>query len=83
MRCYQKIQELELCTAGIVTIIMQIPHCGCVIMYDFAGQAEYYSSHAAICKNPMTSHGYLIIVVFNQNKDINDCVQFWQLINCL
>ena len=61
---------------------MQVPNCGRVIMYDFAGQAEYYSSHAAICENLMTSQGFLIIVLFNLSKDLKECVQelrFWQL----
>ena len=57
---------------------MEVPDCGHVIMYDFAGQAEYYSSHAALCENLMTSQGCLIIVVFNLSKAINECVQEFQ-----
>ena len=57
---------------------MEVPDCGHVIMYDFAGQAKYYSSHAALCENLMTSQGCLIIVVFNLSKAINECVQEFQ-----
>ena len=82
MRQYQKVSDVNLCTAGIVSIDTQIPGCGRVIMYDFAGQAEYYSSHAALCENLMTSQGCLVIIVFNLSKALNECVkelQFWQL----
>ena len=82
MRQHKIVSDVELCTVGIVSINMQIPNCGRVIMYDFAGQAEYYSSHAALCENLMTSQGCLIIVLFNLSKDLSECVQevqFWQL----
>ena len=82
IRRYKKVSNVELYTAGIVSTDLQIPNCGRVIIYDFAGQAEYYSSHAALCENLMTSQGCLITVVFNLSKDIDDCVQelqFWKL----
>ena len=82
MRQYRKVSDVNLCTAGIVSIDTQISGCGRVIMYDFAGQAEYYSSHAALCENLMTSQGCLVIIVFNLSKALNECVQelhFWQL----
>ena len=82
MRQYRKVSDVNLCTAGIVSIDTEVPGCGRVIMYDFAGQAEYYSSHAALCENLMTSKGCLVIIVFNISKALNECVQelqFWQL----
>ena len=51
MRQYRRVSDVNLCTAGIVSMDTRIPGCGRVIMYDFAGQAEYYSSHAALCEN--------------------------------
>lgn len=82
MRQYRKVSDVNLFTAGIVSIDTQIPGCGRVIMYDFAGQGEYYSSHAALCENLMTSQGCLVIIVFNLSKALNECIQelqFWQL----
>ena len=82
MRQYRNVSGVNLCTAGIVSIDTQVPGCGRVIMYDFAGQAEYYSSHAALCENLMTSKGCLVMIVFNLSKALNECVQelhFWQL----
>ena len=82
MRLYQKVSDVNLCTAGIVSMDTRIPDCGRVIIYDFAGQAEYYSSHAALCENLMTSKGCLVIIVFNLSKALNECVQelqFWQI----
>ena len=75
------VSGVELHTAGIISTDIQTPNCGHVMMYDFAGQAEYHSSHAAIYENPMTTDGCLIIVVFNLSKVLNECVQelrFWQ-----
>jgi ankyrin repeat protein len=82
MRQYRKVSDVNLCTAGIVSTDIQVPGCGRVIMYDFAGQAEYYSSHAALCENLMTSQGCLVIIVFNLSKALNECIHelhFWQL----
>jgi hypothetical protein len=82
MRQYRKVSDVNLCTAGIVLIDIQVLDCGRVIMYDFAGQAEYYSSHAALCENLMTSQGCLVIIVFNLSKALNECIHelhFWQL----
>ena len=82
IRHYQMVSGVELCTAGITSTDIQIPNCGRVIMYDFAGQAEYYSSHAAICESLITTEDCLIIVVFNLSKSLSECVQelqFWQL----
>ena len=82
IRYYQMVSGVELCTAGITSTDIQIPNCGRVIMYDFAGQAEYYSSHAAICESLITTEDCLIIVVFNLSKSLSECVQelqFWQL----
>ena len=82
MRQYRKVSDVNLYTAGIISIDIQVPGCGRVIMYDFAGQAEYYSSHAALCENLMTSQGCLVMIVFNLSKVLNECVQelhFWQL----
>lgn len=35
-------------TAGIIPSIHPSKYCGRVLFYDFAGDREYYSSHAAI-----------------------------------
>ena len=43
--------SVPLHTAGIVPSIYTSKHYGRVLFYDFAGDAEYYSSHAAIIEN--------------------------------
>ena len=42
-------------TAGIIPSIHSSKHYGRVLFYDFAGDAEYYSSHAAILENLASS----------------------------
>ena len=57
-------------TTGIVPSIYDTDKYGRVIFYDFAGDREYYSSHAAILENIDTSEGVnLYLVVCDLNKD--------------
>ena len=69
-------------TAGIVPSIHTSKHYGRVLFYDFAGDAEYYSSHAAILENlACTSKGdnIFIIVVDLRNKShkISCLINYW------
>ena len=76
-----KVTEVESHTAGIIPIPIQTPSHGQIIMYDFAGQAEYYSSHAALCENVMIDSGSLILVVFDLSKSKKECIQelkYWK-----
>ena len=54
---FKKVSEssVPLHTAGIVPSIYTSKHYGRVLFYDFAGDAEYYSSHAAILENLASS----------------------------
>ena len=44
-------------TAGIIPSIHTSKHLGRVLFYDFAGDQEYYSSHAAILEKLASSKG--------------------------
>ena len=54
---FKRVSEssVPLHTAGIVPSIHTSKHFGRVLFYDFAGDAEYYSSHAAILENLASS----------------------------
>ena len=53
------------CTAGIIPTNLQ--HCtlGSVILHDFAGHSEYYSSHSAVIENLLQGSGGVFLIVVN------------------
>ena len=63
--------DIPLHTAGIVPSIHQSKDAGRLLYYDFAGDGEYYSSHAAILE--MVSHSTVgtnvYLIVTNLTKD--------------
>ena len=74
--------SVPLHTAGIVPSIHTSKHYGRVLFYDFAGDAEYYSSHAAILENlACTSKGdNIFIIVVDLREDgynISCLLNYW------
>ena len=81
---FGKVSELSvpLHTAGIVPSIYVSKHYGRVLFYDFAGDPEYYSSHAAILENIASSRkGYnIFIIVVDFREDIptiRNSLHYW------
>ena len=68
-------------TAGIIPSIHTSKHCGRVLFYDFAGDPEYYSSHAAILENLASSKGdNIFVIVIDLREDIltvRNTLQYW------
>ena len=69
-------------TAGIVPTMHTSKQSGRVLFFDFAGDSEYYSSHAAILENlASTKTGdNLFIIVVNLEKDldfITNSLHYW------
>ena len=68
-------------TAGIVPSIHTSKHYGRVLFYDFAGDPEYYSSHAAILEHLASSKGdNIFIVVVDLREDVltvRNTLQYW------
>ena len=69
-------------TAGIVPSIHTSKHYGRVLFYDFAGDAEYYSSHAAILENfACTGKGdniFIIVVDLREDSHKISCLlNYW------
>ena len=71
---FSKVSEssVPLHTAGIVPSIHTSKHYGRVLFYDFAGDPEYYSSHAAILENLASSDkgDNIFIIVVDLRVDI-------------
>ena len=68
-------------TAGIVPSIYQSKHYGRVIFYDFAGDPEYYSSHAAVLENLVSREGDNVIIIVvdlrADNARIRHTLYYW------
>ena len=68
-------------TTGIIPSIHTSKHHGRVLFYDFAGDPEYYSSHAAILENLASSKGdNIFIIVVNLKDDIlavRNTLHYW------
>ena len=74
------ISNVQSQTAGIIPREFHSKNFGSVVIYDFAGQSQYYSSHSAIVENAVLSSAPLFVVVVNLN-DIHDLISerlsFW------
>ena len=69
-------------TAGIIPSIHSSKHYGRVLFYDFAGDAEYYSSHAAILENLASSRKgdnvfILVIDLREEMAEIKKIFHYW------
>jgi len=78
---------VELRTAGIIPLNVESRRLGQIVMYDMAGHYQYYSSHAALLKNLVSSSAsmFLVVVRLNQSKgEIVRQLQYWNsfIANC-
>ena len=69
-------------TPGIIPTVYLNKHYGRVLLYDFAGDPEYYSSHAAILENLVSSKSgnNLMIIVVDLRGDeeaIEEILHYW------
>ena len=53
------------CTAGIIPYKLQHRTLGKIILHDFAGHSEYYSSHSAVIENLLQGSGGVFLIVVN------------------
>ena len=81
---FGKVSEssVPLHTAGIVPSIYVSKRYGRVLFYDFAGDPEYYSSHAAILENIASSRkgDNIFIIVVDLREDIptiRNSLHYW------
>ena len=74
------VSDVEEKTAGIVPCQFTSKKYGRVTFYDFAGQQEYYASHAALLQNSISSSAPLFIIVVNlcdSEEDIKQKLVYW------
>ena len=77
VECVADVQRL---TAGIVPHHIQSEQLGNFVVYDFAGQQEYYSSHAAVLEQVMRRSAamFICVVDLNESKEkICESLHYW------
>ena len=68
---YKHVQGVQRRTAGIIPIPFRSKHFGNAVLYDFAGQHEYYSSHAAVLENLVLPTPPAFVVVVDMSEPID------------
>ena len=74
------VSDVEQKTAGIVPCQFISRKYGHVTFYDFAGQQEYYASHATLLQNSISFSAPLFIIVVNlcdSEEDLKQKLVYW------
>ena len=74
------VANVERYTAGIVPHHIQSEQLGNFVVYDFAGQQEYYSSHAAVLEQVMRRSAAMFVCLIDlrkSNESICQSVHYW------
>ena len=77
---FQKVKGVRQQTAGIDSFSFSSSDFGYVVIYDFAGQREFYTSHAAFLQNSSSYVPGIFILVTNIAEcedNICQCLQYW------
>ena len=77
-----RVTDVECLTAGIIPLHVEskVNKVGNMVIYDFAGQQEYYSSHAAVLECIMRNSAaiFVCIVDLSQCMDkISESIHYW------
>ena len=77
-----RVTDVECLTAGIIPLHVEskVNKVGNMVIYDFAGQQEYYSSHAAVLESIMRNSAaiFVCIVDLSQCMDkISESIHYW------
>ena len=62
---FRNVKGVVPCTAGIIPTKLQHRELGNIILHDFAGHSEYYSSHSAVIENLLQGSGGVFLIVVN------------------
>ena len=74
------VTDVKLYTAGIIPHQIQSEQFGNYVIYDFAGQQEYYSSHDAVLEQVMRSSAAIFVCVVDLSKTdekICESLHYW------
>ena len=64
-----KVSDVDEKTAGVIPHEFESKMCGRITLYDFAGQREFYGSHAALLCNAIQSSPPIFVLVVKVNEE--------------
>ena len=73
-RKYLRVPEVMPNTAGINPVQVLSERSGPMILYDFAGHQEFYSSHAALLENLEASKGTVLLIIIDLTKKDSELI---------
>ena len=62
---FRNVKGVKPFTAGIIPVKLKHKTLGNIILHDFAGHSEYYSSHSAVIENLLQGSGGVFLIVVN------------------
>ena len=75
---FRTVKGVELCTAGIIPTKLQHKELGNIILHDFAGHSEYYTSHTAVIENLLQGSAAVFVVLVNiMEEEATKHLQQW------
>ena len=77
---FRRIKNVPPHTAGIIPTTFQSKIFGNTVLYDLAGQIEYYTSHAAVIQTKIISTPPAFIIVVNMSESeekISETLRYW------
>ena len=77
-----RVTDVKCLTAGIIPLHVEskVNKVGNMVIYDFAGQQEYYSSHAAVLECIMTNSAAIFVYIVNLSQSmekISESIHYW------
>ena len=77
-----RVTDVERLTAGIVPLHVEskVKEIGNMVMYDFAGQQEYYSSHGAVLERIMRNTAAIFVCTIDLSQcmdKISESIHYW------
>ena len=77
-----RVTDVECLTAGIIPLHVEskVNKLGNMVIYDFAGQQEYYSSHAAVLERIMRNSAAIFVCIVDMRQcklKISESIHYW------
>ena len=77
-----RVPDVECLTAGIIPLHVEskVNEVGNMVIYDFAGQREYYSSHGAVLERIMRNSAAIFVCIVDLSQsldDISESIHYW------
>ena len=77
-----RVTDVECLTAGIIPLHVEskVKELGNMVIYDFAGQQDYYSSHAAVLERIMRNSAAVFVCIVDLSQcmeKISESIHYW------